>query len=100
MGRSAMQCKNIPDIDVLRYLATRPNGHASHSCTWYGIPDTKGWDVTEAMPAGTPPKMRLAKMRKLILKGLVEGCACGCYGHFQLSHAGAMVLDNSDREGK
>lgn len=80
-----MQCKDIPTEPVLRFLAERPGVW----CNWYFGDEN---DVGQAMPAGTPEKLVLAKMRGLIAKDLVDGCPCGCRGDFVLTEKGAARL--------
>ena len=77
-----MKCKDIPERPVLEYLSGRG------CCGWY-LP---GRDVAEAMPPYTPTKMVLAKMGKLIKRGLVNGCACGCRGDFKITDKGRDAL--------
>lgn len=76
----AMQCKDIPDQPIIEWL--NQNTDSEHWATWgkgYSMPT-----VADCMPEGTPPKLQLAKMKKLIDKGLVNGCACGCRGDFYI----------------
>jgi hypothetical protein len=79
------KCKDIPDIPILEFLAR--NTTVFH--TW------RDWgerDVKRAMPAGTPEKLALAKMRQLIKRKLVNGCACGCRGDFHIAPCGIAYL--------
>jgi hypothetical protein len=72
-----MQAKDIPEQPILDFLKAQGKW-----CTWgkgYSMPT-----VQDAMPAGTPAKVQLAKMRSLIKRGIVEGCPCGCRGDFCL----------------
>jgi len=39
-------------------------------------------------------------MKKLIKKGLVEGCGCGCRGDYELSEKGADQLANDSSSGE
>jgi hypothetical protein len=36
----------------------------------------------EAAFPDVPPKVLRAKVRKLIRRGVIDGCACGCRGEF------------------
>lgn len=75
-----MQCKDIPDDPILAFLAS---GALNGLCgaTWYpGYVNS----VQNAMPEGVPEKLALAKMKAMIRKGQVKGCACGCRGDFRL----------------
>jgi hypothetical protein len=76
-----MKCKDIPDLPILEFLARNPGKWHN----WY-FKDER--DVTQVMPAGTPEKLVLAKMRMLMRRGFVEGCACGCRGDFEITPKG------------
>jgi hypothetical protein len=54
--------------------------------------------VQNAMPPGIPDKLALSKMRALMRRGLVDGCACGCRGDFTLSIKGEDLLEAADQE--
>lgn len=77
-----MQCKDIPDEPILKFLAGPYDGWPAPGWgTWFeGFPNS----VQNAMPVGTPAKLALAKMRKMIAKGQVYGCGCGCRGDFRV----------------
>lgn len=65
-----MQAKDISDLEILSQLSSlesRPR------FKW--LPHL-------------PPKVLLAKMKSLIKRGLVSGCACGCRGDFLLTVSG------------
>lgn len=83
-----MQCKDIPDAPILAFLAAN-----DWAAGWH---DFEGPEycptVRDCMPAGVPPKLRLAKMRGLINRGLVTGCACGCRGDFEITDKGRASL--------
>lgn len=40
------------------------------------------WDVQETLKAW-PPKVVQAKLRSIVKRGLLKGCACGCRGDFE-----------------
>ena len=85
--RTVVQCKDIPDFPILEMLAKNPNqGHG-----WCG----DEWNVRCAMPSGIPPKLVLAKMRRLIRRGVVSGCPCGCRGDFKITEKGAAEIATS-----
>lgn len=79
-----MQCKDIPDEPILKWLS---ENSSENRWTTYGnglIMPT----VQDAMPKGTPVKLQLAKMKQLIKRKLVDGCGCGCRGDFYLTDKG------------
>lgn len=75
-----MKCSDIPTEPILEFLKI----HGGMGCSWIPIEIAGDRSVLNAMPAGIPTKLALAKMRKLIKKKLVTGCACGCRGDFDL----------------
>lgn len=67
------KCSEIPDAPILAFLTTIGKRWATWG-KWAGdLPS-----VQTAMPAGTVEKLQVATMRRLIARGLVEGCGCGC----------------------
>lgn len=89
---NAMQCKDIPDLPILEYLA-RIKREAGRWCFFGFAPD-----IFDAFPADAPYNLVLAKMKKLITKGLVSGCACGCSGNFAITELGAGFIHNHATE--
>jgi hypothetical protein len=93
-----VQCKDIPDLPILRLLKSL-NGKWAN---WF---DGREWDgsngehlsnsVLRAMPTETNGKLALAKMRQLMKRGLVKGCPCGCRGDFEITQLGEKHLANS-----
>jgi hypothetical protein len=93
------QCKEIPTLPVLQFLASMPE-NPNHpgtyrTATWYWDPESDYYpqdSVGHAMPRGTVPKLILAKMRMLRRAGLVAGCDCGCRGNFELTDKGRLRI--------
>jgi hypothetical protein len=90
-----VQSKDIPDLPILAFL----DKHGGIGCNWYGIdlalegrPDTNWISVRHAMPPETPHALVHAKMRRLMHRGLVDGCDCGCRGDFELTDKGRAFL--------
>jgi hypothetical protein len=76
-----MQCKDIPDRPILEFLARQ-----DCPATW-----GEGYfmsTVRDAMPPGTPDRLQRAKMARLIRRGLVGGCDCGCRGDYEITEKG------------
>ena len=84
-----MQCKDIPSIPILQFLAKNPGEFDWHN--WY-FGDEK--DVHNAMPLGLPDKLVIGKMRQLMKRGLVSGCSCGCRGDFVITQKGLDRIKN------
>lgn len=106
-----LQCKHIPELPVLQFLAglrwtaadldfplyngvRDPLLGTERGGTWFTHGDGGLFpsSVQHAMPADVPEKLALAKMRRLIERGLVDGCPCGCRGDFRLSGKGREYL--------
>lgn len=108
-----MQAKDIPDTEFLTAvgLATVLHGgvwaNRSHVAMVLGGyaqnvaelrrlgPLTPSSELAKLYidPApGYPEKVVLAKARKLIRRGLLDGCYCGCRGDFELTHAGLALI--------
>lgn len=81
----------IPDEPILLFLQRYAGEDDGQWCT-FGEPGQWMPSVQDAMPPGTPSDVQHAKMRALMVRGLVDGCACGCRGDFELSVEGARYL--------
>lgn len=96
-----MKASDIPDnvfLEIVREFneGRAPDEHFPERVAWPGtsiefvIPAwtlTGGrwatvWDMEERL--GAPTKIVLAKARSLIRRGLMDGCACGCRGDFEV----------------
>jgi hypothetical protein len=81
-----MQCKDISDKDILLFLAYLP---PNVSGTWFtGYSNS----VANVVPLNTPPKLLVRKMARLITRGLVFGCGCGCRGDYTITAKGCEVI--------
>jgi hypothetical protein len=99
------QVKDLDDLPVLQFLAMlerkeivscyntgpglqcfRPTTGTIHE----GFPNS----VLNALPYGGayPTKLRVAKIKSMHRRGLIDGCVCGCRGDFELTDAGRAVL--------
>lgn len=85
-----MKASDIPERPILEFLAK-----SKHWCNWFptklGVEPNPN-SIFHAMPEGTPPKVGLAKMKAMIKKKLVDGCACGCRGDFVITDLGRETL--------
>jgi len=101
------QCKDIQDLPILQFLRMLA-GKQIRSCYNSGgglvcwEPQMavlhKGFahSITNAIDysdGGHAPNLVRAKMASLIRRGLVDGCACGCRGDFELTEKGLALLD-------
>lgn len=68
-----MQAKNIDDDEFLALIATIQRRKGMWANTW---------DI-EAERPDWPRKVYLAKAEKLIKRGRLSGCTCGCRGDFE-----------------
>jgi hypothetical protein len=75
-----VQAKDVPDdvfLTVVRDLRDEQG--------WSLVP----WHLIEPSFPDVPFKVLLAKARKLVRRGLLDGCACGCSGSFEITYAGS-----------
>lgn len=85
------QCKDIPVLPILRFLE-KLNGRWA---TIFKGPDEQTLfenSIWQVLPAATPPKVVRAKVKNLLARGLVAGCACGCRGDLELTPKGTAFL--------
>jgi hypothetical protein len=61
-------------------------------CCWY---DGYENSIGQAMPPNTHEKIKIQKMAKLIKRGLVSGCGCGCRGDYEITKKGIEWLSVS-----
>lgn len=84
-----MKTRDIDDLPILRHLNKPP----LDGCSWFTLfPSEHMPCVADAMPPGTPRKLVISKMKSLIRRGLVDGCACGCRGGFTLTAEGERMM--------
>lgn len=110
MKNGKLQAKDIPDVDFLfavgrcqflgreRLHADDPNYGGYLPWALWGSEsfddDFKaryGPFVTDELP-GIPVKVLRAKGQRLIDRGLMTGCMCGCRGDMELTVEGLMVV--------
>lgn len=82
----ATQAKDIPDNAVLLVVL-------------FGAPLRLGAQRRDVVLAlGANEKIVMAKVEKLIRRGMLDGCTCGCRGDFVIAAVGdAMLMDPEDR---
>lgn len=84
--KAALQAKNIPAATVIEIVRRCNEGKCEHQDRGEYI-DGKGhwcliWDLTAAL--NLPEKVVRAKLRRLMQRGDLKGCNCGCRGDFEL----------------
>jgi hypothetical protein len=75
-----MQAKDISDESILKYLA-------EHQGKW-----TMRWHCKDAVAPNAPEKVFLAKMKRIIARGLSRGCDCGCRGDYEITDKGLALI--------
>jgi len=80
--KRTMQCKDIADRPLLQFVATRQREKG----LW-----VNAWDF-EPPYSDLPDKLFRAKMDTLIRRGLLDGCACGCRGDYEMTDKGIECL--------
>jgi hypothetical protein len=97
---------DISDADFLRAVEQAIPPRALMATSWdvqralYGrlVSPTLGQELDEAIEARIPLKIVLSKARRVIGRGLLLGCTCGCWGGFELTDFGRQQLA-SEEEG-
>jgi len=89
-----MQAKDITDEDMLaavRWYAEPHDPTQCRTCQNFGPPPAgeghfwiSHWTLGPDWFPDVPEKVVLAKLRKLLKRGLVAGCACGCRGDWRV----------------
>ena len=82
-----MNCKDIPDIPILEFLLKMSESGMGCGCWFSGFENS----VRNAMP-DVPDKLAIAKMARLIRRGLVDGCGCGCRGDYVITEKGKYYI--------
>lgn len=101
-----MQCKDIPDRPILEFIRRVEAQEIEYSYENSGKVETfrptsacvfigTSYSVAQAMPGVTSEKLVRAKMTKLLKRGLVNGCPCGCRGDFTLTVQGRQFIDTN-----
>ena len=66
--------------------------HKGKGCTWG---EGHSMPTVQDVMIGIPEVYQRAKMRRLIKRGLVRGCGCGCRGDFEITPKGIEFIDNN-----
>ena len=96
VGYRRAKCADIPDLTVLRAVERLSRtdwpitGGAPRGETRWVM----RWDLDEAFPA-VPRRLMFAKCNRLIARGLLTGCTCGCRGDYELTDLGRDLLGAS-----
>lgn len=92
MKNGRLQVKDIETLPILRVILECRDGVGMELGLNWGVSQPQR-SVRGAFPEGCPDRLILAKMRRLIERGLVSGCACGCRGDFKLTGKGAAMAN-------
>jgi hypothetical protein len=81
-----MQCKDIPDVPLVRFIAEKQR----EKNLWVNT-----WDFDETPYANLPDNLLRAKMGQLIKRGLITGCNCGCRGDYEITIKGLLFISEN-----
>jgi hypothetical protein len=93
-----MQAKDIADETFLEAVRFYNDGEAAeqvHVFAGFTFRSTKRWALVWDLQGIGPEKVIRAKVRKLIGRGLLDGCPCGCRGDFEITDKGRVLLDRT-----
>lgn len=85
-----MKVADIPDDAFVRAVAAVNHDRGSTMAV-IGFEGCEVPHILEHFP-GVPEKVVRAKARKVLKRGYVTGCACGCRGDFEVTDAGRELL--------
>lgn len=101
MKNGRLQCKDIPTVPVLLFLAEVAARGTCHGATagHHDLLPREGYmptvrDVPQL--AALPERLLLAKMEMLIRAKLVDGCSCGCRGDFEITGKGRARIQGQN----
>ncbi|MFH0982173.1 MAG: hypothetical protein V2A79_11600 [Planctomycetota bacterium] len=73
------QAKDLPTPIVLDAIWTA----GIHRAVLFGsTAPVSRWEIGKALGGVYPEKVVLAKLRRLVAQGVLDGCGCGCRGDF------------------
>jgi hypothetical protein len=81
-----LQIKHVPDLAFLLTVDALSTTKEVGTMQWVYI-----FDLERVMP-WLPTKVIRAKARRLIRRGLLDGCPCGCRGDFVLTAVGEQYI--------
>lgn len=81
-----IQCKDIDEKPILKFL------FKNKICILHDDYDNS---INKSFPYNTPQKLIIAKLYKLVKRGLIDGCCCGCRGDFSITNKGVSYLKNT-----
>jgi hypothetical protein len=102
MKNGRMQAKDIDDkvlLAAVRKLSL--NDEDGKRREWSDPPYwVMALDLEKELGLDDRRKLVLAKCQALIDRGLLDGCACGCRGDFEMTTNGDAFLDSTRRHGE
>lgn len=94
LPRTRLQAKDLSTLTILQFLA-QFESHEWKSW-WANLPnrDWGDWSIANQFPEINQSNERvlLRKMSRLVVRGYVGGCDCGCRGDFYLKDKGRTLL--------
>jgi len=85
-----MQRKDIQYVPLVRFIAEKQAELGMWVCSWDFEPPY----------SELPDNLFRSKMGKLIDKGYVTGCNCGCGGDYQVTDKGRELISANTIEGE
>lgn len=79
MSSGRPSAKDVPEDEVLRVLRLNPG---KWHVRWHGYGYMPSLTDASEVLASFPERVLLAKLDRMIKRGLIHGCACGCRGDF------------------
>ncbi len=86
------KCSDIPDLPILEVMYLNGTPYSGWN---FFFEDSDSTELSKHLRK-YPYKLAMAKLRSMMKRGLIEGCACGCRGDWELEDKGLEMLKNSD----
>lgn len=81
-GRMVLQAKDVRDEDFLEAIETSIE---ARTIEWgFQAHYASRWDIRDLLGHHIPEKVVLAKANQLMKRDIIDGCACGCRGDFEI----------------
>ncbi len=91
-----MKAADIPDIEMLEFIdGLKPGRIPKWNLEPYWITRSEILlPEVEYRFRMFPVKVVRAKLARMIKRGLLNGCACGCRGEFEVTEKGRQVMED------
>ena len=95
-----MKLSDISETEILNIFADYQGSWGFWNGRFINFPinkngdrlEIKDWEMARLVSDDVPEKMVLLKLKKLVNRKLLGGCACGCRGDFEITDKGLKLI--------